>query len=315
MSAADRPAELGPPGGPSGVPPGGPPGLHATGIPAGPPPLRTDLGIGLSTSLNAGLSKSLDKRPRPAAGVGSRRVLVILPAWNEADGLAAVLSEVRAVLPDADLLVVDDGSTDRTAATARTAGALVARLPYNLGVGGAMRTGFRYALDHGYDAAVQVDADGQHDPRYVPAMLDALDGADLVVGARFAGEGEYLVRGPRRWSMRLLSMVLSPMAGTRLTDTTSGFRACDRELIAFFARWYPAEYLGDTVESMVGALRRGYRVRQVPVAMRPRTTGVPSQSSLRAMVYLARTALVLLLALTRRVPAPPRSEVLAGVPR
>jgi glycosyltransferase involved in cell wall biosynthesis len=254
--------------------------------------------------------------PGPDAGAdtGRRRVLVIVPAWNEAEGLAAVLAELRAAVPAADVLVVDDGSTDRTAQTARAAGALVARLPYNLGVGGAMRTGYRYALDQGYDAAVQVDADGQHDPGYVPALLAALETADLVVGARFAGVGDYRVRGPRRWSMRLLSLVLSGMAGTRLTDSTSGFRACNRDMIAFFARWYPAEYLGDTVESMVGALRRGYQVRQVAVAMRPRTTGAPSQSPARALVYLARTALVLLLALTRRVPAPQRAEAAARVP-
>ncbi|NUS17842.1 MAG: glycosyltransferase family 2 protein [Streptomyces sp.] len=247
----------------------------------------------------------------PAAGPGApgRRVLVIMPAWNEADGLTAVLAELRAAVPWADVLVVDDGSTDLTAETARAAGALVARLPYNLGVGGAMRTGYRYALDHGYDAAVQVDADGQHDPGYVAALLAALDGADLVVGARFAGVGDYRVRGPRRWTMRLLSLVLSALAGTRLTDSTSGFRACNADLIAFFARWYPAEYLGDTVESMVGALRRGYRVCQVPVAMRPRAAGAPSQSAVRALLYLVRTVLVLLLALTRRVPAPPRGEL------
>jgi glycosyltransferase involved in cell wall biosynthesis len=266
--------------------------------------------------MSAGVGVAAQEGGPPA----DRRVLVIVPAWNEADGLAAVLKELQATVPSADVLVVDDGSTDTTAQTARAAGALVARLPYNLGVGGAMRTGYRYALDHGYDAAVQVDADGQHDPGYVPAMLAALGTADLVVGARFAGVGDYRVRGPRRWTMRLLSLVLSRLAGTRLTDSTSGFRACNADLIAFFARWYPAEYLGDTVESMVGALRRGYRVRQVPVAMRPRAAGTPSQSSARALVYLARTALVLLLALTRRVPAPvaphPRpARVTSGVHR
>lgn len=271
-----------------------------------------DLGAGAGGAARAGTAAGTGTVPGPPGG--ARRVLVIVPAWNEAAGLAAVLKELRTAVPWADVLVVDDGSTDLTAATARTAGALVARLPYNLGVGGAMRTGYRYALDHGYDAAVQVDADGQHDPAYVPALLAALDTADLVVGARFAGVGDYRVRGPRRWTMRLLSLVLSPLAGTRLTDSTSGFRACNGDLIAFFARWYPAEYLGDTVESMVGALRRGYHVCQVPVAMRPRAAGAPSQSAGRALVYLARTGLVLLLALTRRVPAPARAE-LPRVPR
>ncbi|MFI0720122.1 glycosyltransferase family 2 protein [Streptomyces sp. NPDC021224] len=263
-----------------------------------------DPAAGAGTATAPGTAPAASRTPG-----GTRRVLVIVPAWNEAAGLAAVLKELRTAVPWADVLVVDDGSTDLTAATARTAGAMVARLPYNLGVGGAMRTGYRYALDHGYDAAVQVDADGQHDPAYVPALLAALDTADLAVGARFAGVGDYQVRGPRRWTMRLLSLVLSALAGTRLTDSTSGFRACNGDLIAFFARWYPAEYLGDTVESMVGALRRGYHVCQVPVAMRPRAAGAPSQSAGRALVYLARTGLVLLLALTRRVPAPTRADL------
>ncbi|WP_045304586.1 glycosyltransferase family 2 protein [Saccharothrix sp. ST-888] len=231
-----------------------------------------------------------------------RRVLIILPAWNEADGLSAVLGEIKQQLPYVETLVVDDGSADRTAEVAAAAGSAVARLPFNLGVGGAMRLGYRYAREHGYDVAVQVDADGQHDPAYVPALLAHLGEADLVIGARFDGEGEYRARGPRRWAMALLSVILSRLTHTRLTDTTSGFRACNRPLIEFFARWYPVEYLGDTVESLVGAARCGFAVRQVPVAMRARTTGRPSASTVKAMIYLVRAGLVLLLAVIRRMP-------------
>ena len=198
------------------------------------------------------------------------------------------------------MLVVDDGSTDHTAAVAAAAGARVARLPYNLGVGGAMRLGYRYAHDHDYDVAIQVDADGQHDPRYVPKLIDLLDDDDLVIGARFAGEGDYTVRGPRRWAMAMLSLVLSGLAGTKLTDTTSGFRAANRRVIEMFARWYPAEYLGDTVETLVHAARRGYRIQQVPVAMRRRMAGTPSHSPAKAMIYLGRALAVLTLALIRR---------------
>ena len=129
----------------------------------------------------------------------------------------------------------------------------------------------------GYDVAVQIDADGQHDPRYVPKLIDGLQDASLVIGARFAGEGDYQVHGPRRWSMAMLSLVLSALAGSKLTDTTSGFRACDRALIELFAGWYPVEYLGDTVETVVRVLRLGYKVMQVPVAMRQRFAGAPSQ--------------------------------------
>ncbi|MFF4424015.1 MULTISPECIES: glycosyltransferase family 2 protein [Streptomyces] len=234
-----------------------------------------------------------------------RRVLIILPAWNEEDGLPSVLREIQQQLPYVDTLVVDDGSADNTAEVARAAGSAVAQLPFNLGVGGAMRLGYRYAQQHGYDVAIQVDADGQHDPAYVPALLErlAVGDADLVIGARFAGDGDYTVRGPRKWAMSLLSVVLSRITRTKLTDTTSGFRACNRPLIEFFARWYPVEYLGDTIESMVGAARSGFTVRQIPVAMRERTTGRPSASPFRAMVYLTRAGLVLLLAMIRRMPS------------
>jgi glycosyltransferase involved in cell wall biosynthesis len=187
------------------------------------------------------------------------------------------------------------------------AGAVVCQLPYNLGVGGAMRTGYRYALRQGYDAVVQIDADGQHDPRYLPAMLAELsgpgrDGADLVVGARFAGDGDYRVSFPRRLAMRLLAGVLSRLARTRLTDVTSGFRVANRRAVELFAGHYPAEYLGDTVESMVIALRAGCTVRQVPVQMRARQGGVPSQTPFRAAVFLARAVVALSLALIRRWP-------------
>ena len=232
--------------------------------------------------------------------INGKRVLIIMPAWNEADSIGDVVREIRGELPGTDVLVVDDGSADDTSEVARQAGAIVARLPYNLGVGGAMRLGYRYARSGGYDAAVQVDADGQHDPRYVPKLIDGLDDASLVIGARFAGEGDYRVRGPRRWSMAMLSFVLSRMAGRRLSDTTSGFRACDQDLIKFFAGWYPVDYLGDTVEVLVRVIRLGYRVSQIPVAMRPRFAGVPSKSPLKALLYLGRAFLVLVLALGRR---------------
>ncbi|MFJ6197484.1 glycosyltransferase family 2 protein [Micromonospora sp. NPDC092111] len=232
--------------------------------------------------------------------VNGKRVLIIIPALNESGSIADVVGEVRGELPGVDVLVVDDGSTDRTAAVAAAAGARVAKLPYNLGVGGAMRLGYRYARDNGYDVAIQIDADGQHDPRYVPKLVDLLDDNDLVIGARFAGEGDYTVRGPRRWAMVMLSGVLSRVAKTKLTDTTSGFRAANRRVIEMFAGWYPAEYLGDTVETLVHTARRGYRIRQVPVAMRKRMAGTPSHSPAKAMIYLGRAFAVLTLALIRR---------------
>lgn len=229
---------------------------------------------------------------------------MIVPAWNEQASIGDTLREIRECVPWADLLVVDDGSADRTADTAVTAGAMVCRLPFNLGVGGAMRTGYRYALRHGYDVAVQIDADGQHDPRFLVDLLEWIGDADIVIGARFAkADDSYVVRGPRRWAMVLLARVLSRLAHTRLTDVTSGFRVSNRRAIALFAQHYPAEYLGDTVESLVIAARAGCRIAQQPVTMRARTAGRASHSPVKAAIYLCRAVVALLLALVRDWPA------------
>jgi glycosyltransferase involved in cell wall biosynthesis len=231
--------------------------------------------------------------------VPSSRVLVVVPAFNESGSVADVVHEVIAKVPGASILVVDDGSHDATTRVARAAGAMVATLPFNLGVGGAMRTGFRYALDNGFDVVVQVDADGQHDPASVESLVAALDNADLVLGARFAGTGDYVVRGPRHWAMLVFAWVLTGIARTRLSDTTSGFRASGARAIRLFAEFYPAEYLGDTIEALVIAARSGLVIRQLPVAMRPRAAGVPSHNPFRAAAYLGRASLALVFALVR----------------
>ena len=226
-------------------------------------------------------------------------MLVAMPALDEAGTIGAVVDAVRAAGPY-DVVVVDDGSTDATADIARDRGVLVLSLPFTVGVGGAMRTAFLHAQRAGYDYVVQVDADGQHDPTQIPTLLAAMSEASVVIGARFAGVGDYQVRGPRRWAMSMLARVLSRVTGTTLTDTTSGFRAADREAIALFAQRYPAEYLGDTVESLVIAARSGLRVRQVPVVIHERQGGAASQGPVRASFYLGRALLALAVALTRR---------------
>ncbi|WP_407341775.1 glycosyltransferase family 2 protein [Pengzhenrongella phosphoraccumulans] len=229
------------------------------------------------------------------------RLLVVIPAWNEQDTIVDVITEVRAAVPTADVLVVNDGSSDLTSDVAAAVGAAVLDLPINLGVGGAMRAGYLFAFRRGYDRVVQLDADGQHDPSAIADLVDTLEreGADIVIGARFAGVGDYSVRGPRRWSMQLLSIALSRVAGTRLTDTTSGFKVCGRSAIRLFATNYPAEYLGDTIESLVIAARAGLVVRQVGVQMRPRAGGSPSQGPLMSAVFLVRAVLALVVALSR----------------
>jgi glycosyltransferase involved in cell wall biosynthesis len=230
---------------------------------------------------------------------GGSTTLIIVPAWNEGESVGNTVREIVSQPEAWDILVVDDGSLDDTAACAREAGATVLSLPFNMGVGGAMRAGFTYAQRHGYRNAIQVDADGQHNPRDIVTVLAGLADADISIGARFADVGDYSARGPRRWAMRLLAAVLSRIARTRLTDVTSGFRAANEKAIDQYVRYYPAEYLGDTVDSLVNALHAGLSVTQVPVAMRPRAAGRPSQNPLGATVYLLRSVFALSLAMMR----------------
>jgi len=239
---------------------------------------------------------------------------VVVPAFNEQGVIGPVLTELLTRLQTSatpDVLVVNDGSWDATATEAEATGVTVASVPFNVGVGGAMRTGFVYALRHGYDAVVQFDADGQHDPDAIGELLAGLEQADVVVGARFAGTGDYQVRGPRRWAMTVLAGGLSRITGTTLTDVTSGFRATGPAALPLFARDYPQEYLGDTVESLVLAHRAGLVISQVPVAMRARAGGQPSQSPVRATMYLMRASLVLMMAVVRRQPTMPSADWVA----
>ncbi|MDR1808354.1 MAG: glycosyltransferase family 2 protein [Propionibacteriaceae bacterium] len=231
----------------------------------------------------------------------SDALLVIIPAWNEEATLAAVIAETRAAVPAADILVVNDCSRDATSRLAHAAGVFVLDLALNLGVGGAMRAGYKYAGRLGYAHTVQLDADGQHDPAEIPHLLAAAtaEAADIVIGARFAGKGDYEARGPRYWSMKVLAKVLSRVTRAKLTDTTSGFKLCGARAIALFGVDYPAEYLGDTVEALVIAARAGLKVTQVPVAMRPRAGGTPSHGPLKSALFLARAFFALLIALSR----------------
>ncbi len=230
----------------------------------------------------------------------SDRVLVIMPAWNEADSVGATVTDVLRADPSYDVLVVNDGSTDATARVAEAAGATVLSLPFNLGVGGAMRAGFTWAERRGYSRAIQVDADGQHNPEDIERVLSGLDRADISIGARFADVGDYSVTGPRRWAMVVLATVMSRVAKTKLTDVTSGFRAANARAIRQYVAYYPAEYLGDTIDSLVAACHAGLSVTQVGVAMRARVAGRPSHGPWKASVYLLRSVFALWLAILRR---------------
>lgn len=236
------------------------------------------------------------------------KTLIVIPAFNEEGSVASVIAEVYTHAPQVSILVVNDGSRDSTVDVARGAGAIVADLPYNLGVGGAMRVGFAYAVENGFDNVVQVDADGQHDAKDLNRLIDALADADLIIGARFAGVGEYKASGPRWWAMVFLSKVLSRIAHTELRDTTSGFRASGPKAVALFAEHYPAEYLGDTVESLVIAAKAGLVIRQIPVSMRERMAGEASHRPLKAALFLGRVGLAMFFALLRPSVVPKKGH-------
>lgn len=235
-----------------------------------------------------------------------QQTLLVLPAFNEEDSVGQVLREIAEVLPGIRCLVVNDGSTDNTRRNAIDAGATVLDLPFNLGVGGAMRAGFKFAVENGYRNVVQIDADGQHDPRNVLSLIAKLDSADIVIGARFAGAGDYGARGPRLWAMVVLAKVISRISRVPLTDVTSGFKANGPRAVALFAEHFPAEYLGDTLEALVIAAGAKLRIAQVPVAMRPRQAGNPSHRPIKAAIYLGRACIALVFALMRpHVSVPP----------
>ena len=222
------------------------------------------------------------------------RTLVLIPALNEEEALPGVLADLAAHTPELDVLVIDDGSTDGTAAAAQELGVAVATLPFNLGIGGALRTGFRYAIRNGYDRAVQFDGDGQHDAMQIPTLLRALDeGAELVVGSRFTDRrSTYAVGQVRSRAMALLRLAVRVLGRNAVTDTSSGFRAFSREVLEFFAHTYPAEYM-DSVEALLLACYAGFRVVEVPITMRQRAGGRPSNRSLKLLYHYVRLLVVI----------------------
>jgi glycosyltransferase involved in cell wall biosynthesis len=203
----------------------------------------------------------------------------------------ATVAEIRAAVPGADVVVVDDGSPDRTLSAARSAGALTLQLPFNTGgPGGPVRTGLRFACEQGYERAVVVDADGQHDARGVNVLLERVDeGFDVVVGSRFVdGNSDYDVGRVRRLAMRFLGVVVARITGQHFTDVTSGYRAFSRDAILLLASEFPSEYLADTVEVLLLADRAGLKLAEVPVPMRQRSTGAPSARHVRLAINYLR---------------------------
>jgi hypothetical protein len=235
--------------------------------------------------------------------VKQQRLIAIVPAWNESGAIGKVVDEIKEFDSAIDVVVIDDCSTDDTAEVAGSHGATVLRLPFNVGIGGAVQTGFRYALEEGYEIAVRLDGDGQHAASEIPRILGPVDAgdADLVIGSRFVDpDGTYRPPFARRIGIGVFARLVSILGGQRVTDTTSGFVALDRAGIELFAREFPHDY--PEVEATLVALRSGLRVTQVQVDMRERTTGSSSITFVRSLYYIIKVMLALLVASVRRYP-------------
>jgi glycosyltransferase involved in cell wall biosynthesis len=232
--------------------------------------------------------------------VGVRKIAIV-PALNEERSIATVIAEIRAADPDFEVVVIDDGSTDRTAARAAEQGAKVLTLPFNLGIGGAVQTGLKYAREHDFAIAVQVDADGQHDPTQLPQLLAPLVAgeADVVVGSRFLGERNYKAPFVRRVGIRVFAAIVSTVVGQPLTDTSSSFRAYGRRAIAYFARDYPHGFV-ESVEATVIASRCGLRLKEVPVVMRQRLMGQSSLTLPLSIYYSIKVLVAVFVGIFRR---------------
>ena len=231
------------------------------------------------------------------------RVVAIVPAWNESGAIGGVVDEILAFEPDTTVVVIDDASSDDTAAVAAQHGALVLRLPFNVGIGGAVQTGFRYARDEGYEIAVRLDGDGQHVASELGKLLGPIRAgdADLVIGSRFVDPGgSYRPPFARRMGIRVFARLVSLLGGQTVTDTTSGFAAMSRTGIELFAVEYPHDY--PEVEATLVALRSGLRLTQVQVEMRERQAWASSITFVRSLYYIVKVMLALLVASLRRYP-------------
>lgn len=236
-----------------------------------------------------------------------RRLLVVVPAYQEQDCIADVVAEIVSL--GHACLVVDDGSTDRTSERAAAAGAAVVTLPINLGVGGALRCAYRWAIAHGHSTVAQIDGDGQHPADQLARLVDELErrDLDLVIGSRFATpDPSYDIGRVRRAAIRLLARVVGTVdGGDRLTDPTSGLRVVRSPLLEAWAADFPPHYLGDTFEAVLIARRRGYRIAEVAVTMRPRQGGVPSAGWYASSMAVVRAVTVLFTGTTFDLPPRP----------
>jgi glycosyltransferase involved in cell wall biosynthesis len=232
----------------------------------------------------------------------NNKILIIIPAYNEAKSIEIVIEGIRHHFSQGDILVVNDGSTDRTSEKARGSGAVVLDLPFNLGIGGAMQVGYRYAYEKGYDIAVQVDGDGQHDPKEIPKLIEVLEEkeADMTIGSRFVGVPSYKGSVMRKVGISILAKTISIITGQKVTDPTSGFRAANRRAIQLFTRHYPQDY--PEPEVLVLLSQYGLKMKEVPAALYQREFGESSITKIRSIYYMIKVLLAIFVTRVRKKP-------------
>lgn len=228
-------------------------------------------------------------------------ILIIIPAFNEEETLQGIILGIRKSMPQDHILVVNDGSTDSTGETARKEGVIVLEHPYNMGIGATMQTGFLFAFRNGYDIAVQIDGDGQHDPNYLQALMSPLlkGEAQLVIGSRYLEGQGFKSSIPRRVGILFFSFLYYILTGEKVTDPTSGFRAFDKKAIDFFSKEYPSDY--PEVESLILLHRKGFIFKEVPVVMKERQGGVSSINLLRSIYYMIKVTLSMVIGILKRI--------------
>ena len=230
------------------------------------------------------------------------RLLIIIPAYNEERAIGNVLEDISTHYPSADVIVINDGSADATSDVVRKCGVPVIELPHNLGIGGAMQTGYKYAREKGYNVAIQCDGDGQHRADQLESIVKPVfDGdADMVIGSRFLGEKGYQSKLTRLVGIKFLSVLLSFLCRTKITDPTSGFRAVNSKLIEFYSNYYPEDY--PEPEAVILLHRAGFRVKEVPTLMKERETGRSSITAIRAIYYMIKVFLAILIDMIKKIP-------------
>ena len=223
------------------------------------------------------------------------KIAAVVPAYNEGKNIYSVVKKIKMDCPDIDVIVVNDGSTDNTYMEAEKSGACVLNLVQNLGIGGAVQTGYIYAEREGYDAVIQVDGDGQHNPDDICRIVDYIknDEADMVIGSRFSEKTDYKPSKMRKLGISFFSFLVSILSGEKFYDTTSGFRAVNKKVIRLFAEYYPKDY--PEVETILYAHKRGIRIKEVSVKMNQRKGGRSSITPVKAVYYMVKVTCALLL--------------------